>query len=100
VPIFTGGAIAGDVKQAEARQAQALLSYQQSVQTAFREVADALVSAQRTRGQLIAKNEQVDALSRYALLARDRYEGGYTSYLEVLDSAGVVFGAARSVESA
>ena len=93
VPIFTGGAIAGDVKQAEARQAQALLSYQQSVQTAFREVADALVSAQRTRGQLIAKNEQVDALSRYALLARDRYEGGYTSYLEVLDSERALFSA-------
>lgn len=93
MPIFTAGAIAGDVKQAEARQAQALYAYQQVVQTAFREVADALVSVQRTRGQLDAKNEQVEALGRYASLARDRYEGGYTSYLEVLDSERALFSA-------
>lgn len=93
VPIFTAGAIAGDVKQAEARQAQALHAYRQAVQNAFREVADALVSVQRTRGQLDAKTEQVDALSRYATLARDRYEGGYTSYLEVLDSERALFSA-------
>ncbi|CAG2139812.1 efflux transporter outer membrane subunit [Cupriavidus plantarum] len=93
VPIFTAGAIAGDVRQAEARQAQALHAYRQAIQTAFREVADALVSVQRTQGQLDAKNEQVNALSRYALLARDRYEGGYTSYLEVLDSERALFAA-------
>ncbi len=93
MPIFTAGAIAGDVKQAEARQTQALYAYQQAVQTAFREVADALVSVQRTRGQLDAKTDQVQALSRYALLARDRYEGGYTSYLEVLDSERALFSA-------
>ena len=93
MPIFTGGAIAGDVKQAEAIQTQALQVYQQSIQTAFREVADALVSVQRTRDQLNAKNDQVDALSRYATLARDRYEGGYTSYLEVLDSERALFSA-------
>jgi multidrug efflux system outer membrane protein len=93
VPIFSGGVIAGDVKQAEARQAQALLSYQQAIQTAFREVADALVSGQRTKTQLLAKNEQVTALLRYATLAHDRYEGGYTSYLEVLDSERALFAA-------
>lgn len=93
VPIFTAGAIAGDVKQAEARQKQALYGYQQAVQTAFREVADALAGVQYTRSQLLAKNDQVDALSRYALLARDRYEGGYTSYLEVLDSERSLFSA-------
>lgn len=93
VPIFSGGVIAGDVKQAEARQVQALRGYQQAIQTAFREVADALVGAQKTRSQLLAKDEQVDALARYASLARDRYEGGYTSYLEVLDSERALFAA-------
>ena len=93
MPIFTGGAIAGDVKQAEAIQTQSLQAYQQSIQTAFREVADALVSVQRTRDQLNAKTDQVDALGRYASLARDRYEGGYTSYLEVLDSERALFAA-------
>lgn len=93
LPIFTGGSIAGDVKQAEARQVQALEGYRQAVQTGFREVADALVGVQRTREQLSAKDEQVNALSRYALLARDRFEGGYTSYLEVLDSERALFSA-------
>lgn len=93
MPIFTAGAIAGDVRQAEARQTQALHAYRQAIQTAFREVADALVGVQRTQGQLAAKDDQVAALSRYALLARDRYEGGYTSYLEVLDSERALFAA-------
>ncbi|WP_233472730.1 efflux transporter outer membrane subunit [Cupriavidus respiraculi] len=93
MPIFTGGRIAGDVKQAEARQRQALQAYQQAIQTAFREVADALVGVQRTRDQLAAKNAQVDALVRYVALAQDRYEGGYTSYLEVLDAERSLFAA-------
>ncbi|WP_454764795.1 efflux transporter outer membrane subunit [Cupriavidus campinensis] len=93
MPIFSAGRIAGDVRQAEARQRQALQSYQRAIQTAFREVADALVGVQRTREQLEAKNTQVDALARYASLARDRYEGGYTSYLEVLDSERALFAA-------
>lgn len=91
LPIFTGGTIAGGVKQAEAIQQQALYGYRRAVQTAFREVADALVSVERTRGQLNAKNDQVRALSSYAALARDRYEGGYTSYLEVLDAERTLF---------
>lgn len=93
MPIFSAGRIAGDVRQAEARQRQALQGYQQAIQTAFREVADALVGVQRTRDQLAAKTAQVDALARYASLARDRYEGGYTSYLEVLDSERALFSA-------
>jgi multidrug efflux system outer membrane protein len=51
------------------------------------------VGVQRTRDQLTAKTAQVDALARYAALARDRYEGGYTSYLEVLDSERALFSA-------
>ncbi|MGO4332903.1 efflux transporter outer membrane subunit [Cupriavidus sp. 2TAF22] len=93
MPIFTAGGIAGDVKQAEARQQQALFAYQQAIQTAFQEVADALVGVQRTREQRAAKDTQVDALQRYVSLAQDRYEGGYTSYLEVLDSQRALFNA-------
>jgi len=85
-PIFTGGAIAGQVKSAEAVQQQALLSYQRSIQTAFAEVEDALVDQKRTREQLEALSQQVSALRNYASLAWLRYENGYTSYLEVLDA--------------
>jgi multidrug efflux system outer membrane protein len=86
VPIFTAGAIAGQVKSAEAFQQQALLTYQQTIQTAFREVDDALVDQKQTREQLRALFQQVDALRNYSRLAWVRYENGYTSYLEVIDA--------------
>lgn len=92
-PIFTGGAIAGQVKSAEAVQQQALITYQQAIQTAFREVDDALVDQKRTREQLDALVQQVGSLRQYASLAWLRYENGYTSYLEVLDAESRLYNA-------
>lgn len=93
LPIFTAGSISGQVTQAEAQQQQALFQYQKSIQVAFQEVADALVSLQKTREQLVVQGSQVDALRTYARLARLRYEGGYTSYIEVLDAERSLFNA-------
>ena len=93
VPIFTAGSISGQVTQAEAQQQQALLEYQKAIQAAFQQVADALVSLQKTREQLVAQGNQVDALRTYSRLARLRYEGGYTSYIEVLDAERSLFNA-------
>ncbi|MDN0082614.1 efflux transporter outer membrane subunit [Crenobacter sp. SG2305] len=92
-PIFTGGYITGQVHQAEARQQEALYGYQQAIQVAFQEVEDALIAAQKSREQLAAQGKQVDALRTYAQLARLRYEGGYTSYIEVLDAERSLFNA-------
>ncbi|WP_321789015.1 efflux transporter outer membrane subunit [Paraburkholderia sp. J94] len=92
-PIFEGGAIAGSVHQAEAVQQEALLSYEQTIQQAFADVENALVGAARTRDQLDATTRQVEALTQYASLSRDLYEGGYTSYLEVLDAERSLFSA-------
>jgi multidrug efflux system outer membrane protein len=92
-PIFTGGAIMGQEKAAEAIQQQALFNYQKTVQGAFREVEDALVDQKRTREQLEAQKRQVDALKEYARIARLRYENGYTSYIEVLDAERSLFSA-------
>ena len=83
-PIFTAGAIAGQVKATEAIQQQALFSYQKTIQTAFREVEDALTAQRRTREQLEAQTREVDAWRNYAKTAWLRYDNGYTSYLEVL----------------
>ena len=83
MPIFTAGAIAGQVKATEAIQQQALFSYQKTIQTAFREVEDALSAQMRTREQLQAQAREVEALRNYAKTARLRYDNGYTSYLEV-----------------
>ncbi|CAG9250721.1 efflux transporter outer membrane subunit [Paraburkholderia unamae] len=92
-PIFQGGAIAGGVHQAEAVQQEALFSYEQTIQQAFADVENALVGVARTRDQLDSTTRQVGALTEYSSVARDLYEGGYTSYLEVLDAERSLFNA-------
>jgi multidrug efflux system outer membrane protein len=93
MPIFTAGAIAGQVEAAEASQQQALFAYQKAIQQGFREVNDALVDQDRTREQLEAQKRQVAALQQYADTARLRYENGYTSFIEVLDAERSLFNA-------
>ena len=93
MPIFTAGAIAGQVEAAEASQQQALFAYQKSIQQGFREVNDALVDQDRTKVQLQAQKRQVTALEEYATIARLRYENGYTSFIEVLDADRSLFNA-------
>lgn len=95
-PIFTGGAITGNYKSAQAFQQQALFRYQKAIQNAFREVDDALVGQKRTREQLSSQRKQVDTLKDYARIARLRYEEGYTSYIEVLDAERSLFNAELS----
>ncbi|MEI6003187.1 efflux transporter outer membrane subunit [Paraburkholderia bengalensis] len=95
-PIFEGGAIAGQVKQAEAVQQQALYAYRKAIQVAFQEVDDALILSQKLREQFDVQGRQVEALATYARLARLRYEGGYTSYIEVLDAERSLFNAQLS----
>lgn len=93
MPIFTAGRTAGIVQQAEAQQQQALLQYEKSIQTAFAEVEDALVSLQQSRSQAEVQARQVGSLRTYAKLARLRYDNGYTSYLEVVDAETRLFNA-------
>lgn len=95
-PIFTGGAIAGQVRSAEAAEQQALLRYQQSIQAAFREVEDSLIDQKRTREQLRIQEERVGSLRNYARFARLRFDNGYTSYIEVLDAERSLFAAELS----
>jgi multidrug efflux system outer membrane protein len=93
VPVFTAGSIAGTIKATEALQKQALVRYQQVIQTAFREVDDALIDQAKSREQLKIQKKQVEALQSYLDLAKLRYENGYTSYLEVLDAERGLFNA-------
>ena len=92
-PIFTAGAIAGQVKGSEAFHQELLIRYQQTIQTAFREVDDSLVDQKETKDQLAAQSRQVEALKEYARLAQVRFDNGYTSYLEVLDANRSLFDA-------
>ena len=90
-PLFTFGAIEGQVKSAEAQQKQALLTYRQTILTAFRDVEDALVSTTKGREQLAAQTRQVAALDNYARLAKLQYDAGKTGYLQVLDADRALF---------
>ena len=91
--IFTGGALSANVKQAEALQQQSLFAYQQSIITALQEVEDALISTQKAREKLISDGRRVEALTEYARIAGLRYDNGFTSYIEVLDSERSLFAA-------
>jgi multidrug efflux system outer membrane protein len=92
-PIFEGGANVGANQVADARKAQLVANYRNVVRRAFADVDDALVSTVKTTERTKAQKAQVDALIRYATLSRKRYDGGYTSFLEVLDAETSLFNA-------
>jgi len=71
---------------AEAEQQEAALVYQRTIQQAFREVADALIAYRKSQ-EFQVQQEQLTRSAEDALrLSNMRYQGGATSYLEVLDS--------------
>ena len=92
-PIFAGGRIRSGVKFSEARQQEALLTYRQTVQQAFRGVSDALVEYHKDRE--FREYQQQLALSAQdaARLSEMRYLGGAASYLEVLTNETNYFAA-------
>ncbi|ABF43072.1 RND efflux system, outer membrane lipoprotein, NodT [Candidatus Koribacter versatilis Ellin345] len=99
-PIFTGGKIRSNVRLTEAQQQEAVFRYQQSIQQAFREVSDSLVAYRKNQ----EFREQEANLAASAVdatrLARIRYEGGVSSYLEVLDNDTRSFDAEISLAQA
>ena len=84
LPLFTGGALRGNLKLAQARFEETVAQYQKTVQNSFREVSDSLIAYQRTREFRARQEERTEANRNAAHLATVRYEGGVTSYLEVL----------------
>jgi NodT family efflux transporter outer membrane factor (OMF) lipoprotein len=90
-PIFNAGRLRAGVRTAEALQQEALLAYKKSIQQAFQEVSDALVGVRMLQEVTIKSAKQVKALSQQTDLAYQRYYGGMTPYLEVLDSDRQLF---------
>jgi len=98
-PIFTFGAVSGQVAQAEASQRAALYNYQYSIQNAFADVDNSLVANAKLKDQLGAQQRLVAALKDYARLARLQYDGGYTSYTTVLQAEQSLFPAELTLAS-
>jgi len=92
-PIFTFGAIEGQVQTAEAFQREALANYQQTILNAFRETNDALVGALKKREESAAQAKRVASLREYARLSRLKFDNGYAGYLEVLYAENELFAA-------
>lgn len=90
-PIFTFGAVSGQVAQAEGAREAAVANYRYAIQNAFSEVDTALVANQKVQEQLAAQQRLVDALKDYARLAHLQYDGGYTSYTTVLQAEQQLF---------
>jgi multidrug efflux system outer membrane protein len=90
-PIFQGGRLRAGVRAAEALKQEALLAYKKSIQQAFQDVSDSLVGVQRLREVRLESEKQVKALAQQTDLAYQRYYGGVTTYLEVLDSDRQLF---------
>lgn len=86
LPLFDGGAAQAGVQQAEVARDLRVASYEQAVQTAFREVADALAVRSGIGEQLAAQAALVQAATTAQALAEARWQAGATSYLEVLDA--------------
>jgi multidrug efflux system outer membrane protein len=95
-PIFTFGAIEGQVQTAEGGQREALAFYQQTIFNAFRETNDALVGTVKKREESEAQARRVIALREYARLSRLRFDNGYAGYLEVLYAENELFSAELS----
>src|SRR5579871_2389633 len=85
-PIFEAGRLRSNLRLTEAQQQQALLAYQQTIQTAFRQVSDGLIAYQKVREFREHQQRLTAAAEDAARLSDLRYRGGATSYLEVLTS--------------
>ena len=92
-PIFTGGRIKSDVRVAEAERNQAEVAYEKAIQTAFREVSDALIAHHRTHQSRHEQERLVSALEDRKRLAYVRYRGGVDTQLNALDADRDLFAA-------
>lgn len=79
---------------------QALLNYEQQVLVAFREVDDALLSIQTYNNEVLAREAQMNAAVNARNLSQKRYDGGVTSYLEVLENDRSAFDASLQYSQA
>ena len=91
LPIFHAGQLLGNLHAAEARQQQALIQYQQTIQQAFREVEDALVFRAKASEIRTQQAVRVQAAQRAVDIANLRYTNGLGTYLDVLDAQRQLF---------
>jgi outer membrane protein, multidrug efflux system len=83
-PIFEGGRLKSNVRLAEAQREQTILTYQETIQGAFRDVSNALIAYRKNRELRIQQEHLFESAQDAAHLSHARFEAGTTDYLEVL----------------
>ncbi|MBX8459602.1 efflux transporter outer membrane subunit [Enterobacter sp. RIT637] len=91
IPIFNAGRNKANLKLAEIRQQQSVVNYEQKIQAAFKEVADALALRDSISKQIDAQQRYLDSLQITLQRARGLYASGAVSYIEVLDAERSLF---------
>jgi len=99
-PIFTGGALRGNLRLAKSENQQALIAYRQTIQRAFSDVSDALIGYEKLHQARLRQQETVSDLEETVRISTLRYKGGTTTYLEVLDGQRSLYGAQLTLASA
>ena len=90
-PVYQGGRLKRNLEAARAQVAEAVAVYQQSALNGYREVADALVAIAKLAEVRVQREAGVAALRDGTMLARDRYESGLASYIEILTADQQLF---------
>jgi multidrug efflux system outer membrane protein len=99
-PIFTGGALRGNLRLAKSENQQALIAYQQTIQRAFGDVSDALIGYEKLHQVRLRQEDSVADLHESVRLSEMRYRGGTTTFLEVLDGQRALYSAELTLAEA
>lgn len=96
IPIFDGGKNSANLEVAEISKRVEISNYEKAVQTAFKEVSDALAGQSTYRQELTARVQDTETNTRYYNLAMQRYREGVDNYLNVLVAQRMLFDAKKS----
>jgi multidrug efflux system outer membrane protein len=99
-PIFAGGRIRGQYELSKRQQEELVLTYQRTIDTALRDVSNALIAVKKQRASREEQQHLVTAAEDATRLARLRYQSGAASYLEVLTTDTNLFNAELNLATA
>jgi multidrug efflux system outer membrane protein len=92
-PIFEGGRLRGNLREAKSQERQELIAYKYAIKQAFKDVSDALIAYEKYHQVRVAQETTVQDLSESVSTSLKRYRGGIATYLEVLDNQRSLFSA-------
>jgi multidrug efflux system outer membrane protein len=99
-PLFEGGKLRGQLHLSQETEKEMVITYQKTIAGAFRDVSNALIALNKQRAYREQQEKLVAAAQDATRLARMRYQGGSTSYLEVLTTDSNLFAAQLNLASA